>query len=81
MKHIQTARPKLTIHRETLRKLSKEDLTHVAGGVATRTCTYTHDDCPSGDSAQCPTVDTIPQTHIDDGKHGLCNTVSIEGNG
>jgi hypothetical protein len=80
VKPIKPAQPKLMIHRETLRKLSAHDLIHVAGGVATRTCTYTHDDCPPGPSAACPS-DTVPYTHVDNGGVGVCNTHSIEGNG
>ena len=80
MKPIKPARPKLTIHRETLRKLSKDDLSRVAGGAATRTCTVTYDDCPPPHTSDCPPDTGVPYTHVDNG-NGACLTNGTDGNG
>jgi hypothetical protein len=82
MKPIKSVKPKLTIHRETLRKLSADALAQVAGGTATRACTNTYEDCPPGATSECTLLSNhcYGETHVEFGL-GACNTQTVAGNG
>jgi hypothetical protein len=69
MKTIKPAKPKLTIHRETLRRLSTDDLKQVGGGTNTWFCTFIT-------FVFCPVSADTCESH-----NALCATLTIEDNG